>query len=78
MDGWKDCFEKVVFGWLNGNSTKDLDFFNRSVLWGHPPKVIQLSLGNCPTSRILEVLSRDKDAIEEFAKDQTESLFVIE
>ena len=58
--------------------TKDSDFFNRSVLRGHPPKVIQLRVGNCSTSRILALLLREEDAIKEFLKYPAESLLVVE
>lgn len=58
--------------------TKDSDFFNRSVLRGHPPKVIQLSLGNCSTDRVFQVLSQAEDVIKEFGETPTESLLVLE
>jgi predicted nuclease of predicted toxin-antitoxin system len=38
--------------------TKDSDFSDRSMLLGHPPKVIRLHLGNCSTNAV-EALLRD-------------------
>ncbi len=38
--------------------TKDSDFSDRSLLLGHPPKVIRLHLGNC-TTQAVEVLLRN-------------------
>lgn len=38
--------------------TKDSDFSDRSLLLGHPPKVIRLHLGNC-TTQAVEALLRD-------------------
>jgi predicted nuclease of predicted toxin-antitoxin system len=38
--------------------TKDGDFHQRSFLFGHPPKVIWLRVGNCPTTAIEALLRR--------------------
>ena len=40
--------------------TKDADFNERSVLYGFPPKVIWIRIGNCITSRTLKILSGKK------------------
>ena len=37
-------------------ATKDADFHHRSLLHGHPPKVIWIRLGNCSTHNIAELL----------------------
>jgi predicted nuclease of predicted toxin-antitoxin system len=58
--------------------SKDTDFLNRSLLRGHPPKVIQLRLGNCSTGRIREVLLKEKDVIKAFLENPDESLMVLE
>lgn len=42
--------------------TKDSDFTDRSLLLGHPPKVIRLHLGNCTTDAV-EALLRNHYAI---------------
>lgn len=34
--------------------SKDSDFHQRSLLYGHPPKFIYLRIGNCPTFRVVE------------------------
>ena len=39
-------------------ASKDSDFLHLSARYGHPPKVIRLMCGNCPTAEI-EVLLRD-------------------
>jgi predicted nuclease of predicted toxin-antitoxin system len=36
--------------------SKDADFHQRSLLYGHPPKFIYLRIGNSPTSKIIEIL----------------------
>lgn len=44
--------------------TKDDDFFGLASLYGFPPKVIRLALGNCPNSQVLEALLRSRSNIE--------------
>lgn len=36
--------------------SKDSDFYQRSLLYGHPPKFVYLRVGNSPTSRIIRIL----------------------
>ncbi|MCC5645790.1 DUF5615 family PIN-like protein [Nostoc sp. CHAB 5824] len=37
-------------------TSKDSDFHQRSLLYGHPPKFIYLRIGNSPTSKIVQIL----------------------
>ena len=46
--------------------TKDADFRQHSFLYGHPPKVIWIRLGNCSTQRIAELLRACRHEIELF------------
>ena len=46
--------------------TKDKDFANLSLVWGAPPKVIQLQLGNCSVQQIEDRLRRDAVLMGEF------------
>lgn len=50
--------------------TKDKDFANLSVVWGSPPKVIFLRVGNCKVSDILILLQRHAIAISDFHQSQ--------
>jgi predicted nuclease of predicted toxin-antitoxin system len=40
---------------------KDTDFYHRSILFGHPPRVVWVRLGNCATAHI-ETLLRTRQA----------------
>ena len=53
--------------------SKDADFQQRSLLFGHPPKFIWLRVGNCSTQRVEEVLRRYSDAIYAFERSTTDS-----
>ena len=54
--------------------TKDDDFEQRSVLFGHPPKVIWVRLGNCKTSDIEVLLRHSHKVIEAFGEDHQKSI----
>lgn len=58
-------------------ATKDDDFRQRSFLFGAPPKVIWIRLGNCTTSEIEMVLRDRRQDIEGFENDSTASLLVL-
>lgn len=53
--------------------SKDADFQQRSLLFGHPPKFIWLRVGNCSTRRVEEVLRGYSDTIYAFERSTTES-----
>ena len=36
--------------------TKDVDYYDLSAARGHPPKVVWIRLGNCPTSEVADLL----------------------
>jgi predicted nuclease of predicted toxin-antitoxin system len=56
--------------------TKDEDFQRLSILYGPPPKVIWVGLGNCPTAEILQLLRRRQRDIQEFLENG-EAAFLI-
>jgi predicted nuclease of predicted toxin-antitoxin system len=53
--------------------SKDSDFQQRSLLYGHPPKFIWLRVGNCPVKPIEELLRNQSVAIHNFEQDAVES-----
>ena len=57
--------------------TKDNDFLARALVRGHPPQVPQICLGNASTREIADVLEARMDDIERFAKENTESVFLL-
>lgn len=46
--------------------TFDSDFYDFSVIYGHPPKVIWICLGNLSTNQLVEMLKEHQSAIYEF------------
>jgi predicted nuclease of predicted toxin-antitoxin system len=57
--------------------TKDDDFEQRSVLLGHPPKVIWIRLGNCRTADVVSLLLNSEKIIHAFGDDQEKSILPI-
>ena len=56
--------------------SKDNDFRQRSFLFGFPPKVIWLSVGNGGTKLIANLLLKNSEQIKTFANNSTEGLLV--
>ncbi len=56
---------------------KDDDFRQRSFVYGAPPKVIWLSVGNAGTAAIGQLLLTSVARIEAFVADPEESLLVL-
>jgi predicted nuclease of predicted toxin-antitoxin system len=57
--------------------SKDSDFHQRSLLYGHPPKFIYLRIGNSPTSKIVQILRGNLSTITKFDSSDTESILVL-
>jgi predicted nuclease of predicted toxin-antitoxin system len=54
--------------------TKDTDFHFLLTLYGPPPKVIRLNIGNASNQEIVAVLERHKTLIEMFVRTEKTSL----
>jgi predicted nuclease of predicted toxin-antitoxin system len=57
--------------------SKDSDFHQRSLLYGHPPKFVYLRIGNSPTSKIVQILRDHFDIITQFGVSELESILVL-
>lgn len=58
--------------------TKDADFHQRSFLFGHPPKVIWVRVGNAPTAVIEALLRRRVADAGAFASDPESALLILD
>ena len=58
-------------------ASKDVDFQQRALLLGFPPKVIWLRVGNCPTSQILTLLASNYRTLLEFDSDPNASFIAL-
>ncbi len=57
--------------------TKDADLRQRSFLYGHPPKVIWLRVGNCPTKRLEGLLRHRVTDVAEFVADERRAFLAL-
>jgi predicted nuclease of predicted toxin-antitoxin system len=57
--------------------SKDGDFQQRSLLFGAPPKVVWLRVGNCPTNRIETLIREHSVTLHTFEADPEQSLLVL-
>lgn len=57
--------------------SKDDDFEQRSILLGHPPKVVWIRLGNCKTSDVTDLLLSSHRIILAFNADIEKSILPI-
>lgn len=58
-------------------ASKDSDFHQRSFVFGAPPKVIWLRLGNCRTDDIERLLRRRSEEIRQFAEDRVATFLAL-
>lgn len=57
--------------------TKDTDFHQRCFLYGAPPKVIWIRLGNCSTNDVAQLLADRSAELAAFASDPDAALLVL-
>jgi predicted nuclease of predicted toxin-antitoxin system len=58
-------------------ASKDADFQQRSFLFGAPPKVIWIRVGNCPVGTIEALLRTHSAAIHTFDQDKSAALLIV-
>ncbi len=59
-------------------ASKDNDFRQRSFLYGPPPKVIWLAVGNAGTEAIATLLTEGVQTVREFLAQPEEGLLILE
>ena len=57
--------------------SKDADFRERSILYGHPPKVIWIRLGNCTTRGIGDLIRSHHGRIRSFLRSKHQSFLAL-
>ena len=80
--GLREADDFVVWEWAKKHGftivSKDTDFHQRAIVFGHPPKFIWLRVGNCETGLITNLLRSRYQVIRQFIESETESLLVLE
>jgi predicted nuclease of predicted toxin-antitoxin system len=79
--GMKAADDPIVWEFAKNNDfvivSKDADMHDLSLIFGNPPKVVWLRLGNCSTHQVEELLRQDFDVIKLFYGDESVSLLVL-
>jgi predicted nuclease of predicted toxin-antitoxin system len=57
--------------------SKDSDFRQMSFLFGAPPKVVRIWLGNCSTAEVLALLRNRESALQSFWEDPEAAFLVL-
>ena len=79
--GLKASDDPLVWDYAGDNDfmivSKGADMHDLSLVFGNPPKVIWLRLGNCSTSDVESLLRREFEVIKEFYEDDSVSLLAL-
>lgn len=79
--GLKAADDPVVWEYAKNNGlmivSKDSDMHQRSFVFGYPPKIVWVRLGNCSTSDVERLLRRHFDSIKAFHEDADASFLSI-
>ena len=79
--GMDQADDIVIWQYAGANGfmivSKDSDFYQRSLLYGSPPKVVWLRVGNCSTRQVADLLRSRKADIEAFADDDSSTFLAL-
>ena len=79
--GMKTTADPLVWDYARDNGfmivSKDVDMHDLSLVFGNPPKVVWLRLGNCSTTQVANLLRREFDVIKLFYEDEYVSLLAL-
>ena len=73
----KEVWEQAMAGGFAVVS-KDSDFYQRSLVLGHPPKLVWIRRGNCSTSEAEEILRRHAEDLLRFDRDQVAAALILQ
>ena len=57
--------------------SKDADMHDRSLVFGFPPKVIWIRLGNCSTQNVEDLIRREINTLNRFINDEFASFLAL-
>jgi predicted nuclease of predicted toxin-antitoxin system len=79
--GMKATIDPIVWNYAKDNDlmiiSKDADMHDLSLVFGNPPKVIWLRLGNCSTLQGENLLRQNFEVIKIFYEDENLSLLAL-
>ena len=57
--------------------SKDSDFYEHSLLYGAPPKLVWLRIGNCTRAELISLIIENEEAIRDLLAAPHESILVL-
>ena len=79
--GLKEAEDPMVWEYAKQQSflivSKAADFHQRSFVFGFPPKVVGIRLGNCTTAEVEQVIRKNFASIKAFAEDEEVAFLVL-
>lgn len=79
--GLKAADDPIVWEYAKTNNlilvSKDSDMHQRSFVFGPPPKVVWVRLGNCSTSDVVSLLRRHINALEAFEANEFAAFLIL-
>jgi predicted nuclease of predicted toxin-antitoxin system len=79
--GMKATIDPIVWNYAKDNNlmivSKDADMHDLSLVFGNPPKVIWLRLGNCSTLQVENSLRQNFEVVKIFYEDENLSLLAL-
>jgi len=79
--GLKAADDRLIWEQAKSNDliivSKDSDFYQRSLLFGHPPKVIWIRRGNSSTDDVETILRQHFQDVKDFYEDAYESFLIL-
>jgi len=79
--GLKESPDSQVWDFARSNDytivSKDADFHQRSLLFGFPPKVFWVKLGNCSTKVVEKILRDHLEDVKDFESDSTATFLIL-
>ena len=79
--GLREADDSIIWGYALAHGftivSKDSDFQIRSIIDGHPPKVIWIRIGNASTNAVENMLREFNDDVTAFGDDDSSSLLAI-
>jgi predicted nuclease of predicted toxin-antitoxin system len=77
----KDAVDPIIWEYAKHNEfvivSKDLDMHQRSLVFGFPPKLIWVRLGNCSTSDVEKLLRKHVQVMKRFHADPEASFLTL-
>ena len=79
--GLKGATDEAIWGFARTNNftiiSKDSDFYQRSLFYGSPPKLVWLRIGNCTRDDLVNLLLKYELEINALDADPLESVLVL-